>query len=682
MANNEIYLTGTVGESFWGEEYFVAKTVHDQLAGMSGNITIYLNSGGGIATEGQAIYQLLERHDGKITMVIDGMAASAASLIAMAGDEIIMPMGAVMLIHDPASMWTEGRGTESDHRKAADMLDVLGNAYAAIYAARSGQSVEEARAIMRAEALMDGEMAVLLGFATSVNASTEAAVAAAFDYRIYANATDQLRKASKALGKAPERTAIMAWIAGNRPKLKGIAMSATTDQAAEVTSADDEDTIEAVTPEPEKAKPLAKAAVAQERARVRRIQSATMAAKLPQAVADTHIAAGTSLELALDDIVAQWKEQGDVDTPMMGRVTAKVTTDGRDKFIAGATAALMMKAGLPKGERNEYSSLSLTEMARESLAQGGHKTRYDDKREMIGQAFTMAAGHGTSDFSQVLANVMGKGALQGWEEQAETFPLWTRKGVLSDFKPTKRVGTGVFPVLPVVPEGANYNYGTVGDRGENITLLTYGNLLRITRQAIINDDLELLGALPRKMGRAAKRTIGNLVYAVLTSNPVMSDGVALFNAAHGNLAGVGTALSVPSMSAAIAAMRIQSDAGSALNITPKYLVVPAALQMAATQLMTSAYEPTVNKGMASNPVAGQAEVIVDARLDANSVISWYLTADPSSFDTVEVAYLDGNDTPYLEQMQAWSADGTEIKVRIDAAVAPLDWRTFYRNPGA
>ena len=238
-----------------------------------------------------------------------------------------------------------------------------------------------------------------------------------------------------------------------------------------------------------------------------------------------------------------------------------------------------------------------------------------------------------------------------------------------------------FAALPQVIEGADYTYGTVSDRGENIALATYGKLARISRQAIINDDLSVLGDVPRRMGRAAKRTIGNLVYAVLTSNPTMSDSVALFHATHGNLAGVAGAPSVATLGAAKAAMRVQADNGSALNIVPKTLLVPAALEMTARQVIGSAVDPTTSKGMAMNPVNGMAEIIVDARLDAASATAWYLAADPSSYDTIEVAYLDGNDTPYLEQQTQWTADGVEMKVRIDAGVAPLDYRTLYKNAG-
>lgn len=683
---NEIVLYGSVGGSWWEEDYFTAAGVRTDLAGRTGPLTVRLNSGGGIASEGQAIYTMLSDYPDTVTIIVDGVAASAASLIAMAGDEIVMRMGAWMLIHDPAQPWTDARGTEDDHLHLANQLAVISRAYAEIYATRAGITIEAAREIMRVETIYDGRDAVDAGFATTYDGAQQAAAAARFDYRMYAHAPAALRDGSIALGVSPGKAAVMAMIAGETSKGKGVPVMSkdlmTQDPAAAALAA-------AVIPaavlapapvmaaDPAQAKPV-NATIA-ERTRMRRILDGVAAAGLPPEFASPFIDDGSSTDVVMDAIIAK-KKENDVDTHTPARAAATIQRDGRDKFMAGATLALSMKAGL-MGERNEFSSMSMSELARETLVMNGERTPFSDKRDMIGRAFTMAGAHGTSDFGSILANIMGKAALQGWEESDETYPLWTRKGVLTDFKATKRVGTGVFAALPTVAEGENYSYGTIGDRGENITLATYGKMLRITRQAIINDDLSLLGSLPLKMGRAAKRTIGNLVYAILTGSPVMSDGVALFNATHGNLAGTAAAPAVTSLAAGRTAMRVQSDQGSALNIAPKYFIAPAALEVAVSQLLQSAYDPSANKGMVSNPVAGMAELIVDARLDAASATSWYLAADPSTYDTIEVAFLDGNDTPYLEQMNSWSADGVEMKVRIDAAAVPLDWRTLYKNVG-
>lgn len=217
MAENEIVLYGNVGGSFWwDEDGFTAGDVRTMLEGRSGDLTVRINSGGGIASEGQAIYTMLRDYAaerGKVHVVVDAVAMSAASLIAMAGDTRTLRLGAYLLIHDPASMWTEGRGTEADHRKLADQLRIISDAYAEVYAERAGITRAEARKIMREETVMDGDAAVLMGFATAKEA-TPAEVAANFDYRIYAHAPESLRERSRSLGAPQGRQAVMAMMAG------------------------------------------------------------------------------------------------------------------------------------------------------------------------------------------------------------------------------------------------------------------------------------------------------------------------------------------------------------------------------------------------------------------------------------------------------------------------------------
>jgi ATP-dependent protease ClpP protease subunit len=180
-----IRLDGMVGEAF------TAADVADALALAGGeDVAVTLNSAGGYATEGAAIHAELTAYRGRVAMRVTGIAASAASLIAMAGDEIVMAAGAVLMIHDPALWIGSGRGTADDHRRDADTLDTLSEAYAAIYAARSGNSLAAVREWMRSETWLTGPEAVALGFAdraeTSEDETTMAAAVVAGMARVQA----------------------------------------------------------------------------------------------------------------------------------------------------------------------------------------------------------------------------------------------------------------------------------------------------------------------------------------------------------------------------------------------------------------------------------------------------------------------------------------------------------------
>jgi ATP-dependent protease ClpP protease subunit len=189
LVDGEIVLYGTVGDSFWSDG-FTSMDVIEALAalGRDSDVTVRINSGGGIAWEGAAIYNALAAHRGKVTVYVDAIAASAASIIAMAGDETIMRVGSLMMIHDPSSYTF---GDAADHQKSIDMLDKLAIQMASIYAEKTGESVEKMREIMRAETWLTADDAVSQKFADHSD-QAQAEEVTAFDYRTYARAPANL----------------------------------------------------------------------------------------------------------------------------------------------------------------------------------------------------------------------------------------------------------------------------------------------------------------------------------------------------------------------------------------------------------------------------------------------------------------------------------------------------------
>lgn len=433
-------------------------------------------------------------------------------------------------------------------------------------------------------------------------------------------------------------------------------------------------------------------AVKVERERAATITRKVEKAGLPASLAQEMISAGISLEMAYDRIIDA-KAAAANDGGVIGNQapSASVVADASDRMREGMISALSMRVGLDGGEQNEFTGLSLREMARETLNVRGIAIPRGGAMAMATMALSpsMAGGmHTASDFGAILENIANRSMLKGFNEAEESFEQFTSVGSLTDFRAAKRVGLDMFPSLSKVEDGAEFKYGTVGDHGESIVLATYGKLFAITRQTIINDDLDAFSKIPMKMGRAARRTIGDLVFAIINGNPDMADAVALFHADHSNLAGAGAAPSEATINAAITAMSTQKDRSknaSALNIAPKYILGSPANRAGILQSLNSEYAPdntsksgTAKQSNAYNTVHKSAEPIIDARVSGNS---WFMLADPQRFDTIEVAYLDGVTAPYLEQQTGWGVDGTEFKVRIDAGVAPLAWEGMYKNPG-
>ncbi|CAN7365577.1 Clp protease ClpP [Acidovorax sp. LjRoot118] len=683
LAAAEILIYGDIGESWW-DETISAKSFMQELAALDVDaITVRINSLGGSVPDGIAICNAMKRHKAQITVEVDGIAYSIASLIAMGGDTINMASNALMMIHAP---WTYAAGNSAELRELADQLDTWASAMSTSYAAKTG---DQAGALAL---LMDGkdhfftaEEALAAKLIDAVTDANPIAASAARDMPV-----SRYRSLPAAAQAECTPAAAAAPSADEDPmnKFRAHHVLLTAIGAAGAAAAGGGSAAPVVTP----AAPLAAAApavvaaadpaaiLAADQQRRNGIRASFRAfgdrpgvSELLTTCENDH---AVTIEAAGSRLLAHLAAGAG---PVAGDHVVTVEDEG-DKLRTATTNAMLARAGLIKADgANPFRGYTLSELARASLARAGVRSDGMDKRTFVGAAFT----HSTSDFPGLLANVANKALLTGYQEAEETFQLWTRAGNLPDFKPGSRVDLNMFPSLRKVAEGAEYKYATIGERGATVMLATYGELFSITRQAIINDDLDAFTRVPRMMGRAAIRTIGDLVYAILTANPNMPDGVALFHATHGNLL-TGAAPSTASIDAMQSAMALQKQGASVLNIGMQYAIVPRALKGVANVVRASEFEvgAATRNNTTPNSVRDTFEVISDARLDAASTTAWYGAGNPAMHDTIEVNYLDGNDQPYLEQRQGWNVDGTEFKVRIDAGVSPLDFKALAKNPGA
>jgi hypothetical protein len=278
-----------------------------------------------------------------------------------------------------------------------------------------------------------------------------------------------------------------------------------------------------------------------------------------------------------------------------------------------------------------------------------------------------------------LLNLARAALTEGYTVAPRTFTSWCRATTLQDFRQTWRIALGAGPKFEPVPQHAEYKRGQLPSRAEAIQLSTWGKILPFSRQAMVNDDLGLMARIPQLFGFSAATMESDVVYGVLTSNPPMSDGNALFSAAHGNV-GTASAITVDSMAEARRLMRVQtSPEGAALNLEPKFLIVGPVKEVEALQLTASVVVPTT-LGTAIPVALKSVEVVVDSRIQGTN---WYLAASPAQIDTLEFARLSGTDEgPTLEARDGFDIDGIEFKAREDFAAAAIDWRGMVWNAGA
>jgi hypothetical protein len=379
-----------------------------------------------------------------------------------------------------------------------------------------------------------------------------------------------------------------------------------------------------------------------------------------------------------------------------GHVTATRVTIVRDETetrMRGIEEALLSRVDSRhqlSDNGRQWRGMSLLEIGRDMLEHAGVNTRGMDRMQLAARMLNFRSGgmHGTADFANLLANVAGKRLRAGYDENPGTYTRWARRAPNApDFKNVTVVQLSAMPDLLQVNEHGEFKYGSATDGKETYALTTFGRIVSLTRQAIINDDLRAFDRVVAGFGSAAARLENRTVYAQLTANGNLSDNLALFEAGtHKNLGtGTGSALQASSLAAARTAMRLQKGlAGEELNLAPAFLIVPATLEQTAYQLTSSSYVPAkpgdVNEFRAGGRTA--VEPIIEPILDAASTTAWYAAAASAQVDTVEYCYLDGAEGPVIDTEMGFETDGVSFRCRLDFAAKALDYRGLYKANGA
>lgn len=433
----------------------------------------------------------------------------------------------------------------------------------------------------------------------------------------------------------------------------------------------------------------AREAVKAERQRASDIRHSVRLAGLDDSVAQELIDGDYSQDQARQAIFAKMEKSN----PPIGAGRIQVGADETEKFRAAVVDGIGQRAGLrpekPAPGAEDFRAASIENIARQCLERAGVDTRSMGSRDQIARAVLRQAsgGFSTDDFSSIFMDVANKSLLKAFREAPNTWRPFVNIVSASDFKTQYGVSLSEAPDLDLVDENGEYKSGKMSDKQESYSVGTYGKILYLTRQMIVNDDMRAFTRVPQLMGAAARRKEGDLVWAKITGNPTMADGNALFSSSHNNLEGT-TAdkglVDSDKLSAARADMRKQTGPGGAtLDLQPRYLLVPVDQETSAEVLLRSTAMPQTqySEGV-HNPWANKLTPIAEPRLDSNSVTAWYLVADPAQIDTIEVAYLDGREEPYTEEEVQFERDAVGYKIRHDFGCGVMDHRGFFKNPGA
>jgi hypothetical protein len=430
-----------------------------------------------------------------------------------------------------------------------------------------------------------------------------------------------------------------------------------------------------------------------ERVRANEIIALSARHNMPADFATGHIANGSSIEVVRAAVLTHLETKAP-------KVTSRVQvgTDEGDTIRLAVADAITLRArpsaisGDTEANRNrlaaarDWRGMRLLEIARTYIEEtGGIRLRGLSPMELAGVALGMQTRAGmmtSSDFPNILSNVASKRLRDAYAGAPQNWKLISRQSNAPDFKSRAVLQLSNLPKFKKVREGEEYAMTSLTEAAESYALATYGSIIPISRQTLINDDLSAFDRLPSLQGRAAAETEASIVWGILTANAALADGVALFHATHANLAAAGTAITVAALNAGRAAMRKQTNIAAKaadrepLNVAPKFLLVSPDKETEAQQFLASII---ANAAGSVNPFANSLTQITEARLTGNA---WYLSADPSQIDTIEYAYLEGEEGLFTETQVGFDIDGIKVKGRIDFAAKAIDYRGLYSNPGA
>ena len=395
----------------------------------------------------------------------------------------------------------------------------------------------------------------------------------------------------------------------------------------------------------------------------------------------------------------------------------RVTEDGFDSFVKAAKTGLVQRAlGSVSNQSDRprepiqdvpgceiFRSRPLWRIAEEVLERAGVNTRTLSRREVaeicLGRPGTINrhrtimrdAYHTTGTFTNLLLDAKNKSLSQGYAEAFFTWNVWAKQGQsVEDFKDIHRIRFSESPDPAVVPEGTPYPEKTTADAKETYKIEKYGAIFSTTWETLVNDDMDALSRIPMMHGNACRRKQNKLVYSVLTGGLTtnMSDGNPLFDATnHSNYTASGTVISVANLSIGYSTMMLQTGIkGEIIGVVPRYLIMPPGISGTGLQVVNSMADVSIANEKAINlygPAGGRSLIpVVEPQLAASDANAWYLVADSSAVDTVELTFLSGEESPVLESEWDITTDCYINKVRQTMGAAAIDWRGIYLNAGA
>lgn len=384
-----------------------------------------------------------------------------------------------------------------------------------------------------------------------------------------------------------------------------------------------------------------------------------------------------------------------------GPVGARMSDNSReqDNFRQAAVDGLLLRSGMeverPTESAEQMRGLSLRDLAIECMAREGLGTTASLLRMSKDDLWNMACRqffNPAAAFPAILDNTIRKAIVQRYQAAPTTFQVWTTKGSVTDFKPTKDheyLAGGAGEFLPVGENGELKHDTPKTDLLPQRKVGTFGRQFSMTREAFINDDVGFITQVPGMYAASAKRTINKQVYSILVNNPAIFDGVALFDNAHANLITTGAAPSINALQAIMLKLLMQKDPfGESIMVQPRYVIVPVGYGFLMSQILETAQIDVDGIGShtanALYQYRNRLQVVEEGTLNAlagSGAVPWFVAGDPSTGRSIQVDYLNGQETPTIRRMEVAGQLGYVWDIWLDWGITAVDFRGIAKNPG-
>jgi len=369
--------------------------------------------------------------------------------------------------------------------------------------------------------------------------------------------------------------------------------------------------------------------------------------------------------------------QEDIHTQV--RPEMQVTDRGADNKLAAIRDALEFQAGLAKElpERARHLRFaSLKDLAAERLSLGGHRTAGMSDADIMARIFA-PAGHTSSDFPLLLANVANKRLLAAFMEDPD-YRWYERIGTRQDFSDYRTHYYNKMtsaPVAPTVLEGADYESVTIGESRESATLVKKGYEFQLTKEMVANDDMGGFMRQPAELGRALARTASAVALTAFTSQ-TMGDGKALYHTDHANLCTSGTVPTAATLNEIEDKMRAAVDGTVGVGMGTRYLVAPPTLRTTIEQLLDPRLQIATAADICVLPVTPDNRIYPP---NLSGTAYYGVAGDPSAF---EFGFLRGEGGPMVTEYVEPKRDAMLYHATMSFAAVVLRYQRFVKHPGA